>query len=447
MHLFESIPGYLKQLGRDPQSWPTPARLLFFLAAYLGQHTPVGFTWLALPIILRTCGIQLAVIGFMALLYAPWALKFLYAHLADRFFLPSLGLRKSWILPTRILVPIILSTLAFFPPEKGIMPVFILILAMNTALALGDVALDGYAADILLPRERALGAAVQMGANFTGFMVGGGIFLIIFHHMGWTVTMGILAGFLICISLPLFFFQESRGKKPTAVNIVPPAETIASFIKAPQTLGFFVLLCLMALVLKTGYQLKFILLGDLGLSPERIGALVLWAGSPVAIFGTWLGSIFIRRIRSGHIFTIGCLAGGFVAVAFWILAAGICRAEWVMAMAMGAEQLLMGILMSAIYALILQASAGQPGAGNPGAATRFGILCGIQHLTTFFAVIFGGWLGQVLGYSRFFQILALASLLAVIPVRILFNSVLNDLDSALLSPDTQFQPTIERNSP
>lgn len=135
MHVSRPMAGQSIQLIRCPEFWPTPAKLLFFLIAYLGQHTPVGFTWLALPVIFRGCDVQLATIGLLALLYAPWALKFLYAPFVDRFFFPGLGLRKSWILPTRILVPAILSVLAFSPPDRGTAPVFALVLAMNTALA------------------------------------------------------------------------------------------------------------------------------------------------------------------------------------------------------------------------------------------------------------------------------------------------------------------------
>ena len=444
MQVSRPMSGLTRGLSRCPESWPPPAKLLFFLIAYLGQHTPVGFTWLALPVIFRGCGIELATIGLLALLYAPWALKFLYAPFVDRFFLPDLGHRKSWILPTRILVPAILSVLAFFPPDRGTVPVFALVLAMNTALALGDIALDGYAADILLPRERALGSAVQMGANFTGFMIGGGIFLILFHHLGWATTLILLAGFLSFLSLPLFIFKErvplTERSVFSAINCGTPVNTL-SFIRSPQTLGFFILLGVMALVLKTGYQLRFTLLGDMGLSPARIGILVLWAGSPVAIFGTWLGSVLIQRVAARHFFSLGCLATALVAGASWVMASGGCRAGWFMALAVGGEQLLMGILMSSIYALILQASA-----GHPGAATRFGILCGFQHFSTFAAVILGGWMGQTLGYTAVFQILTLASLAFVFPVHQLFQSLLRPLDRAFLSFDPQFTHNTERKS-
>ncbi len=412
----------------EPAFWPAPLKLSFFLVAYLGQHTPVGFTWLALPVILRGCGISLAAIGFMALLYAPWALKFLYAPLVDHFHFARMGLRKSWILPARILVIVVLGLLAFFPPHDGALPLFFLVLIMNAGLALGDIAVDGFAADILKPGERAQGAAVQMGANFTGFMVGGGVFLILYHHLGWAVCMGLLSGFLCLLSLPLFLFREGSRTNPfeeTAKVVTKPS---FEFIRSPRALGFLTLLALMALVMKSGYQLRFTLLGELGFSPHRIGALMLWAGSPVAVTGTWLGSLVIRKIPAGLFFSMGCAACAGVSGASWVLAKGICRTPGFTALAVGAEQLVMGLLMSAIYALILQASA-----GSGGAAGRFGVLCGFQHLTTFSAVILGGLLGQALGYDVFFLILTLACLACIRSVRALFAGRLGDLDRALIT--------------
>jgi MFS family permease len=422
-----------------PVLWSTPAKLLFFLLVYLGQHTPVGFTWLALPVILRSYGISLGTIGMVALLYSPWALKFLYAPWVDRFIRLFPGRKKGWIVTTRLLALANLPALAQCAPEEHLGPVFGFVLAMNLSFALGDLAVDGYGADILLPAERAWGSAVQMAGNFTGFMIGGGIFMILFHHLGWQATLWIMAALITVLSLPLIFLLKHPDRLEALLGIQDPATPPApsggmAFIRQRQTIGFFGLLLVMAMVLKTGYQLRFTLLGDLGLAPDRIGFLLLWAGSPVAIFGTWLGSHLIRRLPAAAIFTRGCMVAASLGGLSWILAAGLCRASWYIALVMGVEQLLVGTLMAVIYSLILQTSAG------PQSTTDYGILCGVQHFTTFGAVILGGWLGQALGYQTFFFGLALASLAAVIPVRLLFSSRLKNLDRALSTPYPQTNP-------
>ena len=404
------------------------ARLVFFFIAYLGQHTPVGFIWLTLPVILRNNSVSLSRIGLIGLLYTPWALKFLYAPVVDRIALPFFkGQKRAWILLSRSLALICLYILSFYSPQTGISKVFLLVLLMNTAFSLGDIALDGASADTFTPRERAWGAGIQMAGNFTGFMVGGGVFLMVFQHLGWTVTLRGLAFFLFILSLPLLFLNEkgvdlSPGQKRPRVDV-------KGFVCCAQTYGFFIFLICMALVLKSGYQLRLTLLHDIGFSPERIGSLMLWAGSPVAIVGTFLGSHLSRHIRAKRLFTWGCAGAALVAAMSWILVADIHRSLGLIALTMGAEQLLLGTLMASIYALILGASAG------PQSSTNFGILCGIQHLTTFVAVFLGGWAGQYVGYRAVFAFLAFLCVILIVPVRTLFATVMQRLDQILLSPE------------
>ncbi len=403
-------------------------KLAFFFTAYLGQHTPVGFIWLALPVIFRKSGFPLSQIGLLGILYTPWALKFLYAPVVDRFSLPSLlfgGRKKAWILFGRIIALVFLYILSFCPPETGVLQSCVLIFIINTAFALGDIALDGVSTNSFTPSQRSWGAGIQITGNFTGFMVGGGVFLIVFQHLGWSVSLKLLTLFLFLLSLPLLFIRENGGgvadgtKETVRLNV-------AGFVRQRQTIGFFFFLLLMALVLKTGYQLRMTMLFDLGISPVKIGTWMLWAGSPVAIIGTFLGSSLSRNIPSGRLFTAGCLWAAAVAVMSWLLAEGICRGTAFIALTMGMEQILMGTMMASIYGLILGISAG------PQSATNFGILCGTQHLTTFLAVYLGGWAGQYLGYATVFAMMTPLCLVVIFLLRLLFAGSLRSLDTMLV---------------
>ncbi len=295
---------------------------------------------------------------------------------------------------------------------------------INTAFALGDIALDGVSANSFTPSQRSWGAGIQITGNFTGFMVGGGVFLIVFQHLGWSVSLKLLTLFLFLLSLPLLFIMENErvadgSKEPVRLDV-------AGFVGQRQTIGFFLFLLLMALVLKTGYQLRMTMLFDLGISPVKIGTLMLWAGSPVAIIGTFLGSFLSRNISSCRLFIAGCLWAAAVAVMSWLLAEGICRGTTFIALTMGMEQILMGTMMAAIYGLILGISAG------PQSATNFGILCGTQHLTTFLAVYLGGWAGQYLGYATVFAMMTALCLTVIFLLRLLFAGNLRSLDTMLV---------------
>jgi PAT family beta-lactamase induction signal transducer AmpG len=77
----------------------SPVKLSALLALYFSQGLPFGFQVTALPLILRSHGVSLKAIGLASLLSAPWMAKGLWAPFVDRYSLPGIGRRKTWILP------------------------------------------------------------------------------------------------------------------------------------------------------------------------------------------------------------------------------------------------------------------------------------------------------------------------------------------------------------
>ena len=94
-----------------------PHRLLFILLTlYFAQGLPSGFITQALPAILREYGVSLEMIGLSGILLAPWALKFLWAPLVDRYHSPKWGRARSWILPLQLLSALIVFAVGFVDP-------------------------------------------------------------------------------------------------------------------------------------------------------------------------------------------------------------------------------------------------------------------------------------------------------------------------------------------
>ena len=59
---------------------------------YFAQGLPYGFFTQALPVVLRQSGYTLTEISATGLLFAPWAVKFLWAPYVDRY-----GTRRRWL--------------------------------------------------------------------------------------------------------------------------------------------------------------------------------------------------------------------------------------------------------------------------------------------------------------------------------------------------------------
>ncbi len=62
-------------------------------------------------------GVDLKTIGFFSLVGLPYAFKFFWAPLLDRYALPFLGRRRGWILGTQLALIILIIMLGFTSPK------------------------------------------------------------------------------------------------------------------------------------------------------------------------------------------------------------------------------------------------------------------------------------------------------------------------------------------
>ena len=88
---------------------------------YMAHALPLYFYNVAVPAILRSQGVDLRWIGMLSLLYLPWAFKFLWAPLVDRWHLPALGRRRSWLWLTQLLMPVEQSSPTANCPADGLL--------------------------------------------------------------------------------------------------------------------------------------------------------------------------------------------------------------------------------------------------------------------------------------------------------------------------------------
>ena len=106
-----------------------------------------------LPAWLRSESVDLKTIGFFALIQFPYTWKFLWAPFLDRYALPVLGRRRSWILLMQIGLLISIGLLGGLSPSTTIVPVLWLAAVLALFSATQDIALDAYRREILLENE------------------------------------------------------------------------------------------------------------------------------------------------------------------------------------------------------------------------------------------------------------------------------------------------------
>src|SRR6185295_18617826 len=141
----------------------------------VGVMLPLGYSS-GLPLALTAGTLQawltveevdLHTIGVFSLVGLPYALKFLWSPVMDRFPLPWLGRRRGWIFACQMCLIVGISAMAGIDPATSPTAIAAVALAVAFLSASQDIAFDAYRADVLRPEERGVGAAVSV----TGFRI------------------------------------------------------------------------------------------------------------------------------------------------------------------------------------------------------------------------------------------------------------------------------------
>ncbi len=270
---------------------------------YFVQGLPFGFQATALPVYLRSAGMSLEGIGLAIGLSLPWSLKLFWAPVVDRYTHGRLGRRRSWIVPLQILLALTCLAAALVPPEKGLTPILLLVLAMNLFAATMDIAVDGLAVDVLEIRDLGHGNVAQVVGYKAGMLTGGGLLVWASGVIGWAglfIAMAALIGLCLLVTLA---WRESGGGDDSTPR--PPrahprfAEIFAALRRALGEAGAGWLLLFVA-TYKLGESMADTMfkpfLVDAGYGGQQIGLWVGTWGMLFSIAGSVAGGLMARRM-------------------------------------------------------------------------------------------------------------------------------------------------------
>lgn len=326
-------------------------KLLLLTSLYIAQGLPYGFFTQALPVLMREQGASLKAISATSLLFLPWALKFLWAPMVDRY-----GTRRQWILPLQLATAAGAGLLALGDYSDGLRWVFIALFLFNIGAAMQDVATDGWAVRLLDSDERGTGNAIQVGAYRIGMILGGGALLWVFAQSGWAVMFMGMSLLLALCCLPVLAAPDVCGATTPIVR-APLRRVIAGWwprLKRPGMGAFIGLICFY----KFGDSMAASLIGpfmkDAGLATETIALVKGTLGSASTLLGAWLGGLLARRSRRRALWVSGVLTTASLALyliadlrggdVYWIAAACV------------AEHVFGGMAVVALFTLMMDAS-------------------------------------------------------------------------------------------
>jgi PAT family beta-lactamase induction signal transducer AmpG len=379
-------------------------KLVWISILYFAEGLPYGLLYDVLSVYFRQSGVSLKEIGFMFFLTLPWAIKFLWSPLVDRF-----GERRTWVTLCCAAMAGVMVAVPLFDAAHPTIGLWALLLLFTVASATQDIAIDAYTIGLLSKGEEGVANGVRVALYRVALLLGGGGTMFLIRPLGWTWVFLILGFAFIALAFTAWLMP------PVQVVHQPPREWARhfwAFLSRPGSTAVFLFVL--------AFKIPDLLMGpmvkpfwvDRGMSPEEIGAISTSAGVFVTVFGAMVGGIFTTRFGLFRgLWILGLTQAlsnlGYAAVAHfdlgrpWLYSASIF------------ESFTAGLGTAAFLSFLMRIC------DKDQAATQYALLSALFGLTRFF----GGWSGlgvQHLGYAGFFTltfVLALPSYLLLPWVR------------------------------
>ncbi|MDD9176392.1 MFS transporter [Aliivibrio finisterrensis] len=288
---------------------------------------------------LKDAGLTRAAIGYFGSVFAVYAINFMWAPLVDRVKLPfignKLGQRRSWIFLCQAIVLFCTLQIAGLDPSNNLMLASMFALAIATASATQDVAIDAFRIDTFPKSESTKmpqASAMAVIGWWTGYSLPGYLAFVNADSIGWNGVyygmagiVGLLMVFTLLVGEPktkrdeLQHAAEERhnklvGSKVAAWFTVTVIEPFYDFfnrngVKTACTLLLFVFLFKIGEAFLGRMSITFY--KEIGFSNEQIGYYSKLIGWGATVFFTLLGSLI--NVRFGVI--KGLMIGGIAMAA------------------------------------------------------------------------------------------------------------------------------------
>lgn len=391
----------------DPPRLPAWQVLGVIAGIYTTQSVIGAMTFHGVPAVLRTQGAALDMIGLVSLLMLPWALKFLWAPLIERYRIRTDGARRSrrTIISGQIVAILFIGSIATIEPRNGIVILLAALAIAAVVTATVDIACDGFTIEQLRKAARGWGNTAQVGGGYLGAMLGGGLFLLLVDAIGWSPAVGAMTVLLIALTVPMALTREPRAA--TGAYEAHRPSLAAAFARPAVRWGLAVVLLYQAgLRLTQGMIAPFLI--DRGFDLSLLGLVSGGFGTAASLAGTFAAGFLVRRRGAERSLMpiLALMAALFAGLTAAALAPGLPR-EALIALLL-AKAFLTGAAFVALYTAMMNWSSPRQ------AGVDFTLFQCADAAMAAMAGLGGGVLAQHLGYTACFGLAGAAALSALV---------------------------------
>ncbi|HEX9204391.1 MAG TPA: AmpG family muropeptide MFS transporter [Candidatus Deferrimicrobiaceae bacterium] len=379
-------------------------RIFFVLLLGFSSGIPLALTGSTLQAWMASEGVDLAVIGVFSLVGLPYAVKYLWAPVMDRFVPPFLGRRRGWMLVTQAALVVAVAAMAFSDPKAAPGAVAVLCLLVAFFSASQDIVVDAWRTEVLAPEELGPGAGVHILGYRVAMLTSGAVALILADRMPWRLVYLLMAGSLsVGVAASLLSPEPEIPGKPPRTLKEAVVEPFLEFFARPGAavillfIVFYKLDVVMAMALTTPFLL------ELGFTKTDIGAVTKGLGMVATIAGTLAGGAVVARAgMKASLWIFGVLQS--VSTLSFFALARLGHHYPMMVAAIGIENLCSG-MGTAAYAAFLMSLC-----DKRFTATQYALLTSLMAVTRVFAGAPTGVLAKAYGWETYFLVSALAAI-------------------------------------
>lgn len=373
---------------------PSPAAVVLGVGGlYVAQSVIGGVTWTGLPAVMRDQGLSLDGVGLLSLIVLPWALKFLWAPLVERFRLPAIGGNRSAVIVATGGGICVIGQAAVGAIGAAAPALLACLTVVAFAAATVDIACDGFAVENLAREQHGWANAAQVGGAYLGSAIGGGLFLVLVAGYGWATATWAMAALIALLGLP--FLANARRAVTTETRAHVPS--LGAALRRREIRRGLLAAALYVLAQKGALMMLGPFLVDAGLDLASIGV-VNGAGSLIVGFAAALAGGALVRVLGAR--TVLVIALVLQAAALFFFAA---RDLWpdmpnalVVAVTVASSSGIMALGFVALYAQFMHWSDPRQGGVD---VTLFQSMDALVSMVSGLAA---GYVAEAFGYGVFF---------------------------------------------
>jgi MFS transporter, PAT family, beta-lactamase induction signal transducer AmpG len=341
-------------------------------------------------------GVDLEVIGLMALVGLPYTLKFVWAPVLDRYAMPLLGRRRGWLLASQILLMLAIIGLGVTHPVPNTWVVALAALAVTFFSASQDIVIDAYRREDMADKELGLGSSLYVSGYRLGMWVAGGGGFILADRFSFSTVYFVMACCLLPGVLTTVLTPEPNAPfgfpRTMQEAVVEPFKEYFSRQGAWWILAFILLYKIgdtMASAMTTPFYL------DMGFSMTEIGAVVKTFGAGAIIVGGLIGGVLMIRLGINRsLWLFGLLQA--VSTAGFVVLAQFGHSVPTLTAVIAFENLSAGMGTSA-YAAFMASITHQKFT-----ATQYALLSSLMGIPRVIAASGTGYMAKYMGWQDFF---------------------------------------------